>query len=29
MKPRQQGGVVDSQLNVYDVRGLKVVGETC
>ncbi|KAF8441404.1 hypothetical protein L210DRAFT_3760007 [Boletus edulis BED1] len=24
MKPRQQGGVVDSRLNVYGVRGLKV-----
>ncbi|KAG9316440.1 GMC oxidoreductase-domain-containing protein [Chiua virens] len=24
MKPREQGGVVDSQLNVYGVRGLKV-----
>ncbi|KAF8262161.1 alcohol oxidase-like protein [Lactarius quietus] len=25
MKPRQQGGVVDAKLNVYGVRGLKVV----
>jgi alcohol oxidase len=24
MKPREQGGVVDSKLNVYGVRGLKV-----
>jgi alcohol oxidase len=24
MKPRKQGGVVDSRLNVYGVRGLKV-----
>lgn len=28
MKPRQQGGVVDSRLNVYGVRGLKVAGES-
>jgi alcohol oxidase len=24
MKPRERGGVVDSRLNVYGVRGLKV-----
>jgi alcohol oxidase len=24
MKPREQGGVVDSHLNVYGVKGLKV-----
>ena len=24
MKPRERDGVVDSRLNVYDVRGLKV-----
>lgn len=24
MKPREQGGVVDSKLNVYGVQGLKV-----
>lgn len=24
MKPREQGGVVDSKLNVYGVEGLKV-----
>ena len=24
MKPREQGGVVDSKLNVYGVHGLKV-----
>ncbi|KAF8263502.1 alcohol oxidase [Lactarius quietus] len=26
MKPREQGGVVDNELNVYGVRGLKVTG---
>lgn len=26
MKPREQGGVVDSALNVYGVKGLKVAG---
>lgn len=26
MKPRAQGGVVDSKLNVYGVTGLKVAG---
>lgn len=26
MKPREQGGVVDAQLNVYGVTGLKVAG---
>lgn len=25
MKPREEGGVVDPQLNVYGVKGLKVV----
>ena len=25
MKPREEGGVVDTQLNVYGVKGLKVV----
>lgn len=25
MKPRQEGGVVDPQLNVYGIRSLKVV----
>jgi len=25
MKPRERGGVVDARLNVYGVRGLKVV----
>ena len=24
MKPREKGGVVDSHLNVYGVRGLKI-----
>lgn len=24
MKPRKEGGVVDSKLNVYGVKGLKV-----
>ena len=24
MKPREKGGVVDSRLNVYGVRGLKI-----
>ena len=24
MKPRERGGVVDSHLNVYGVRGLKI-----
>ncbi len=27
MKPREQGGVVDSSLNVYGVEGLKVCGK--
>lgn len=27
MKPQEDGGVVDGQLNVYGVQGLKVVGE--
>lgn len=27
MKPREQGGVVDSRLNVYGVQGLKVAGK--
>ena len=26
MKPREEGGVVDSKLNVYGVEGLKVAG---
>ena len=26
MKPREERGVVDSKLNVYGVRGLKVAG---
>jgi hypothetical protein len=26
MKPRDQGGVVDSRLNVYGVQNLKVAG---
>lgn len=26
MKPREKGGVVDANLNVYGVRGLKVAG---
>lgn len=26
MKPREDGGVVDAQLNVYGVTGLKVAG---
>ena len=26
MKPREEGGVVDSKLNVYGVDGLKVAG---
>lgn len=28
MKPSQRGGVVDTRLNVYGVRGLKVAGES-
>lgn len=28
MMPRERGGVVDSRLNVYGVRGLKVAGTT-
>ena len=27
MRPREQGGVVDGNLNVYGVQGLKVAGE--
>ena len=27
MKPRERGGVVDSKLNVYGVKGLKVAGQ--
>ena len=27
MRPREQGGVVDKNLNVYGVQGLKVAGE--
>jgi hypothetical protein len=27
MKPRDDGGVVDSTLNVYGVKSLKVAGE--
>lgn len=27
MKPREQGGVVDSNLNVYGVTGLKIAGK--
>jgi hypothetical protein len=26
MKPREKGGVVDSNLNVYGTKGLKVAG---
>jgi alcohol oxidase len=26
MKPREEGGVVNSRLNVYGVEGLKVAG---
>lgn len=26
MKPREEGGVVDANLNVYGVEGLKVLG---
>ena len=26
MKPREEGGVIDAQLNVYGVTGLKVAG---
>ena len=26
MKPREDGGVVDSRLNVYDLKNLKVAG---
>lgn len=29
MKSREQGGVVDSRLNVYGVEGLKVAGMCC
>ena len=29
MKPREQGGVVDANLNVYGVEGLKVCGALC
>ena len=28
MKPREEGGVVDSKLNVYGTQGLKVAGES-
>lgn len=28
MKPREDGGVVDTRLNVYGVEGLKVAGES-
>ena len=28
LKPREQGGVVDANLNVYGVEGLKVCGKT-
>ena len=28
MKPRERGGVVDSKLNVYGVKGLKVAGQS-
>ena len=28
MKPREEGGVVDANLNVYGVEGLKVLGTT-
>ena len=28
MKPREKRGVVDSKLNVYGVRGLKVAGRS-
>jgi len=27
MKPREEGGVVDSRLNVHGVQGLKVAGQ--
>lgn len=27
MKPRERGGVVDSRLNVYGLKGLKVAGK--
>ncbi len=27
MKPRELGGVVDSKLNVYGLKGLKLTGE--